>query len=289
MQETYIEVQMNIFYHNYTASAVNDGLPEVLRARSHFLPGLRERESYRVVLSSFLATIGFSEGSEEWRFSGEKKWRTSRPGTLSLFPPGTVLEIRTVPGVERNGMMLYFQKGESAGIHTLFSAGEKSIEFDDNDGKFSTLIKEISMLKSGTCFWEARIKLLQILSMMHHRCSICSRSDKTFADNVDNLLRRSLNMPLRREDIARELNISVSLLSHRYMKERGTSVMRRHLEMRLEQSKLHLLNGETIQRTAALLGFSSPFHLSRAFKEYFGVSPAKYTKLLNISSSFEQE
>lgn len=278
---------MNIYYYNFAAAPVNDGLPEVLRARCHCLAGVREKNFYRVTLSSFLVTAGFSSCSEEWRFGEEKKWRRNKAGFLTIYPPGTVLEIQSIPGVERHGMMLYFQGGESVGLHTLFASGEKYVTLADSDGSIRNLLKEIAMLPAENSFWLARIKLLQILALVRLKQERSQISDKTFADNVDNFLRRSLNQPLKREDIARELNISVSLLSHRYMQERGLSVMRRHLEMRLEQAKLHLLNGETIQRTAEVLGFCSPFHLSRAFKEHFGVSPAKYTKHLRQDQPFE--
>lgn len=270
---------MNIFYHNYTALPYNDHLPEVLRARYISLPGKKEEQYYNVVLSSFLCLYSYSAENEVWRFAGEKGfWKKKINNTLLLFPPGTALEFKTIPGEWSHGMMLYFNNGNSAGLDTLFPKGEKVLELEDQKGIYGNIMKEIAMLKTGENFWEARLKLLELLFQIHSQCKKSSLSHTAFADNVDNLLRKTLNRPVSRKEIASELQISISLLSHRYRKERGISVMQKHLEMRLEQAKELLLNGETIQRSSVLSGFSSPFHLSRAFKKYYGKPPAKYAE-----------
>ena len=270
---------MNIFYHNFTAVPCNDGLPEVLRARYISLPEIKEKIIHEVTLTCYLGILSFSAEYELWRFAGEKKWQKRLAGKLYLFAPGTVLEIQSLPNIWRHGMMIYFHGGKAAGIDTLFN-GEKLITFDDTDGKLSKIIMETAMMPPENSFYEARLKLLQLLTMMHTQKKSVTAEKNSFADNVDNLLRRSLGGALSREDIAKELNISVSLLSHRYLQERGIPVMQRHLQLRLEQAKLMLLNGATIQLTAETFGFCSSFHLSRAFKQYYGASPSHYIKQL---------
>lgn len=95
------------------------------------------------------------------------------------------------------------------------------------------------------------------------------------------MLRSQLNENLTREEIAGALNISVSCLSHKYQLLSGKSLMGRRMEMRLELA-CGLLDGDsTLEGIAAATGFSSAFHLSRAFKAQFGISPRQYKRQMD--------
>lgn len=56
----------------------------------------------------------------------------------------------------------------------------------------------------------------------------------------------------------------------------GTPPKRYHHRLRLETARALLMTGNfSVQRTADHLNFSSPFHLSRAYKKHFGHPPSK--------------
>lgn len=56
----------------------------------------------------------------------------------------------------------------------------------------------------------------------------------------------------------------------------GYSFKQLHLIVRLERAREQLGGGYNVTQVAEFLSFSSPAHLSRAFKEHFGVTPSKY-------------
>ena len=63
-------------------------------------------------------------------------------------------------------------------------------------------------------------------------------------------------------------------------KQSGYSFKQLHLLVRLEQAKLLLANGYNVSSAADALGFSSQSHLSRAFKNQFGLTPSEYCNII---------
>ena len=273
------ECKINIFYHNYTGESKNPAVPEVLRARYLSLRGIKSQKIYHLIPDFFLVICSYS-CDESWRIAGEKTWHTYPVGRLVLFRPGTPLQFQQSPGYDRHGMMLQIARGEILGMDHFFAPDEDFIEFTDSNDRFSSLIRSIAMLP-GDCYFEAQSLLFQFIAELHRYCQMQKRRKNEFADNVDHFLFAHLNRTFTRKELADELNISVSLLSHRYHAERGKPVIRRHLEMRLEQARTLLQNGNTLIQIAEMLAFCSPFHLSREFKKFFGVSPSDYLKTLN--------
>ena len=60
----------------------------------------------------------------------------------------------------------------------------------------------------------------------------------------------------------------------------GYSFKQLQLIVRLEVAQELFAEGYNVNQVADLLSFSSPAHLSRAFKEEFGITPSKYRRLL---------
>lgn len=81
---------------------------------------------------------------------------------------------------------------------------------------------------------------------------------------------------LKVEDIAQHCGISPSGLEQNFRKYGKTSVMRHFLDLRLDYAAKMLKEGYTVIYLAQVLNFSSPAHLSVAFKKKFGIPPLKY-------------
>lgn len=251
-------------------------MPEVLRARDLALRGVRRSAIFKVKTGYFLA-VSSDPASEKWRSAGDKKWHSCPTGKILLFKPGTELEFAQIPGVDRRGIMLQFVRGEVLGVDQLFPDGDYFLEIEDTQNRFSRIIQSIAALPAEA-YYEAQSGLFQFIAQLHHSMRRQQTENTGFADNVDLFLRKNADHPLTRNELAKQMNVSVSLLSHRYRKERGIPVMQRHLEIRLELARTMLLNGSSIAEIAMALGFSSPFHLSKAFKNHFRETPSQLKK-----------
>lgn len=75
-------------------------------------------------------------------------------------------------------------------------------------------------------------------------------------------------------EVAEALNYNYNYLSNLYKRTTGDTVMSYYRDRRLEAARLLLLEGRTsVTRVASVLGYSSLYTFSRAFKERFGVPP----------------
>ncbi len=80
--------------------------------------------------------------------------------------------------------------------------------------------------------------------------------------------------PLDTRKLAGELGVSYSHFRHAFKARLGISPKQCHLQLRLQKAQDLLSNtGKSIKEIAEMLGFESPFHLSRQFKDRMGMAP----------------
>lgn len=87
-------------------------------------------------------------------------------------------------------------------------------------------------------------------------------------------IRARLDQPLRLAELARTLNVSESWLAHRFTDEVGVPIRRYVLWQRLWRAVELALKGATLTEAAHAAGLSDSAHLSRTFRETFGVAPS---------------
>lgn len=79
-------------------------------------------------------------------------------------------------------------------------------------------------------------------------------------------------------DIAAHFGYSYSYLSHIFSRIVGVSIKEYYTSRRFEKASLMLLKNHcTITETAEALGYQSVHSFSKAFKNYYGVSPSEHT------------
>ncbi len=83
------------------------------------------------------------------------------------------------------------------------------------------------------------------------------------------------------EQLARELNISYSSFRQAFKAQTGVSPKQYQLQIRLAKAQDFLANTtKSVGEIAEILGFDSPFHLSKQFKDAIGLAPQTWRKKL---------
>lgn len=105
-------------------------------------------------------------------------------------------------------------------------------------------------------------------------------------------LRQSYAEPLRMEELAKELNISVSSLHHQFKALTSMTPLQFQKQLRLQAAYRLMLAGEADAASAAFqVGYESPSQFSREYQRMFGEAPARHIAQLRarfglMSSSY---
>jgi AraC-like DNA-binding protein len=272
---------MKHFYYYYEWKEREAVFPCLKRARYFRANGPRQEALYLVNLPEWVIDIAFSADGTAWRSEGADRWTVQQINELHIYPPHTCFETRYESGGLRHSAFVQFKNGDACGLRELFSAGQRVYILNDTPQEIIKLMQQIAITgyhRQEAGFWEAQTLLLELLARLHRIRGEQFEQSATFSRNVDNFLRRNLSIRLTSARLAGMLGVSVSQLNHRYLQETGISPIRRQLEMRLEYAGEMILNNNSLTEIAEKLGFSSPFHLSRAFKKHYGASPAEFRR-----------
>ncbi|MBD1852468.1 AraC family transcriptional regulator [Leptolyngbya sp. FACHB-711] len=89
-------------------------------------------------------------------------------------------------------------------------------------------------------------------------------------------LRKNFNQPLRIEDIAHELGMSVSGFHHHFKSVTAMSPLQFQKQLRLQEAR-RLMLGQNLDATSAAyqVGYDDPSHFNREYKRQFGAPPMR--------------
>ncbi|NYE62743.1 AraC-like DNA-binding protein [Duganella sp. 1224] len=97
-------------------------------------------------------------------------------------------------------------------------------------------------------------------------------------------LKDHYDQPIKVEDLAQATNMSVSSLHHRFKAVTNIGPMQYQKQLRLQQARALLLNGDVDATTAAYkVGYESPSQFSREYRRLFGAPPMQDIKKLRIA------
>ncbi len=90
------------------------------------------------------------------------------------------------------------------------------------------------------------------------------------------LLRKDFNQPLRIEDMARELGMSVSGFHHHFKLVTAMSPLQFQKQLRLQEAR-RLMLGQNLDATSAAyqVGYDDASHFNREYKRHFGAPPMR--------------
>ena len=97
-------------------------------------------------------------------------------------------------------------------------------------------------------------------------------------------INRHFHRSLRIEDLAREVNLSVSTLHHRFKAVTSMSPLQYQKQLRLQEAR-RLMLSEDLDASAAgyRVGYESPSQFSREYSRHFGAPPVRDLARLRIS------
>jgi AraC-like DNA-binding protein len=95
---------------------------------------------------------------------------------------------------------------------------------------------------------------------------------------VRDYLHDRIDEPVTTIDLARVAGLSRFQLTRQFQRALGLPLHAYHLQIRLEEARRRLQQGQTIAAVAADLGFVDQSHLHRRFRARFGVTPAQWRR-----------
>jgi AraC-like DNA-binding protein len=92
----------------------------------------------------------------------------------------------------------------------------------------------------------------------------------------------NLEKPFSVEDLAALVGLTPAHFSRAFKRSTGSAPWQRVMHLRLQRAAALLRDGEPISSIAHRCGFSDQAHLTRTFRQHFGVTPREYVRELEI-------
>ena len=118
--------------------------------------------------------------------------------------------------------------------------------------------------------------LLKLVSESMIDQELIRRQSSPWVTKLDSYIEQHLHEKITIGDLARQIDKSASFITHHFPLEFGSTPRQYILKRRMEEAKLMLENGASVQDTAARLGFYDAFHFSKSFKHITGLSPVEH-------------
>jgi AraC-like DNA-binding protein len=111
-------------------------------------------------------------------------------------------------------------------------------------------------------------------SMIDHE--LIRYRNKTWAETLENYIEQHLHEKLTIARLADQIGRSASFVAHHFAVEFGLPPQQYLRKRRMEEARVMLENGTTVQDTADRLGYYDAFHFSRTFKRFWGEPPSAF-------------
>lgn len=232
------------------------------------------------VLQSFQIIL-ISAGTGVFECAAMRGIQTVKPGTIMVLFPGIWHRYR--PAAETGWVEHWiecqgpvFDEAMRTGLihpkHSLLDAGLIS-EFSDCFERCHGLA-HIDALANQDLLSTLGLHLLAMLGHLR-------RGERGFTKAIDDIVQRAHTLialrchePLDMRSLARELGVGYSNLRHSFLARTGVSPRQHYLNTRIQKARDLLVNStKSVKEIADILGFESPSHFSKQFKDRVGKSP----------------
>lgn len=219
-------------------------------------------------------------------FAGDQSFRV-KPGDLLIFPPEAVHYYQRAPEADKwNHRWVYFRprafwfdwldwSDKHRDVGRLTVATES--EYNEIDQLFGQIEDAIN---SGRTLAEELA-----MSMLEQLLIRCTELDPTNEQRLldprileaCHYISQNLKEPLKTEDIAAHVCLSVSRLTHLFTEQVGMSLSRWREDQRISLAKQLLqTTGMPIYNVARMVGYDDQLYFSKVFRRRTGVSPTQF-------------
>lgn len=162
-----------------------------------------------------------------------------------------------------------------ASIHELRSAILKTISVLDNNNKNQISAKQVDSLVQ-----KDRTSVTVKESVCDSKNALVSFNGEianSISEAVKMYISRNFSKSVSMAVIANGMDLSYAYFSKIFRDETGVTFSHFLMEYRMREAEAKLKNSDiTVREIAASVGYNNPKHFTRAFKNYFGVSPKLY-------------
>jgi AraC-like DNA-binding protein len=100
--------------------------------------------------------------------------------------------------------------------------------------------------------------------------------NKAWVEKLETHIESNLHEKITTGQLAATVGRSASFVAHHFEREFGQTPRQYILKRRMEEAKILLESGTSVQAAAGRLGFYDAFHFSKTFKRYWGKPPSSY-------------
>lgn len=236
--------------------------------------------------------------SQRVRIAKGKREFVRSPNTVLLYGPNTLYEEECGGPLDFDDAWVIFRSSRKFdALHSLVRR-EGFCMFRDDAGLVRRNIEETAKIADVDIGrrWVASAAFLKILALLHH--ALPSTEDHNmrvirpvtgrrpedrskFQEEVLRILNKNISRNLSVEELARELGVSRSTLTHRFSSEMGETLAALKNRLRIEKAQEWLdSTDKSLKEIAYELGFNDPTYLSRVFRRRVGFSPSEYRNLI---------
>ena len=174
---------------------------------------------------------------------------------------------------------LFFRLHSQNGLYHIHLSDEEGQQCKD-------LLAGLMQTQSGTSALERFSSFTKLVQFLNIACEVMNRSDKSTEPIVVNeamqdvlaYINEHYTTPIKLDNIARQFGVSVSFLSHEFVKYTGRSVYDYVLYRRVLLAKELISSGRPLNEVAYHCGFNDYSSFLRSFTKMTGMSPSAYRK-----------
>jgi len=126
------------------------------------------------------------------------------------------------------------------------------------------------------------LHILALLEQAGQSSNRIHRETNNMIGRAHMLITERFDQPLKMRELVRELKVGYSQFRQIFKKNTGMTLKQYHLQVRMQKAQNLLTNtSKTVKEISELLGFTSPYHLSKQFKTLTGFAPMHWRARLH--------
>ena len=235
-----------------------------------------------------------------------KEQHTLKEGEIIFHEPNEFHAIHTsnktstrliVITFDANGSGMSFFRNKVASLHErnldllddLIEEGKRFFELSQSASQLTPLRDDLSLSKNGYQTLKNLLELF-LLSFLHPEedgsveelgSTYSLISSKTLVQQVMNVLKEKKYTSINVTELCNDMHVSKSYMCGLFKKYTGKSIIDYYNSVKIDEAKRMIaLDGTNITKISEMLGYSSIHYFSRMFKEYTGMSPTGYAKMI---------